>query len=499
MSALTSLARAHAVQMGRALPITTVRHVHIARRPLVFVPLTMAGEANAPLAAMIGDDPDTPQLLIVPQPRDRSQRFDFAHSLALTVLHYVGSFSSSQETIPTRPGRAPKVRYADAPQLWVPNHAGIEFIRLFGRSTRFRSTSGPYAVPLSVPMLGKWLTFFAERSERAGSSLLVAAADVLARHWATGQSPVEDANLASIVGWIEPPPGLSGAAAAAIAEDPVTSPPAGPSTDPSFDRVVLAPAIREYDKAAEQNAQRRVVAKLEAALRGQIEPTWHLMWRTIGLVRALPPGAHVTQRCAEDRDQYTRYFEYVGGGGRPQPKRDSAVAAAIRLNELERYQATYDAQRALDDPLIMADYRITGEAFVGTVIQAELDRCTGIGRSRVLRPLITVHTEDPVRLSPGQANLRDGARPNQTAEVIDVTAMQAGSQVVLELTGGMGRSRTPPEGSVPVLGDHVCYSTLSDGYQPRGTFPSRDNTPWTHGGPPLEPTASQYEAREEWS
>lgn len=64
---------------------------------------------------------------------------------------------------PAGPGGVSKPRVADAPQLWVPNRAGVDFLRLFGRSTRFRATTGPCAVEVSVPRLGKWLTF--SRSE----------------------------------------------------------------------------------------------------------------------------------------------------------------------------------------------------------------------------------------------------------------------------------------------------------------------------------------------
>ena len=71
MSTLTSLARALAADSQMAQRACAVRHVHIADRPLVVIPLTLAGEANAPLAAMIGDNPDTPALLFVPEPRDR--------------------------------------------------------------------------------------------------------------------------------------------------------------------------------------------------------------------------------------------------------------------------------------------------------------------------------------------------------------------------------------------------------------------------------------------
>ena len=57
-----------------------VRHVHVSDRPLVFIPLALAGEANAPLAAMVGDDAGAPRLLVVTQPRNRDQRFAFAAS-----------------------------------------------------------------------------------------------------------------------------------------------------------------------------------------------------------------------------------------------------------------------------------------------------------------------------------------------------------------------------------------------------------------------------------
>jgi hypothetical protein len=82
MSTLTSLARAMAADTETAQPTRTVRHLHISPRPLVFIPLALAGEANAPIAALVGDSPDAPSLLVVPEPRDRSLRFTFAAELA---------------------------------------------------------------------------------------------------------------------------------------------------------------------------------------------------------------------------------------------------------------------------------------------------------------------------------------------------------------------------------------------------------------------------------
>ncbi len=502
MSTLTSLARVQAADRGQAQPICTVRHVHLSDRPLVFIPLAMAGEANAPLAAMVGDDPRSPVMLVVAQPRNRAQRFAFADRLAGVIVPYLQSFLDAEETVPGGPGREPRTRCADAPQILVPGPSGIMFTRLLGRSTRFRRTEGEYAVSERVPVLGRWLTFLADRAEQPGSSLLLAATDALALHWATGQSPAEDLNLAALVGWIDPPEGLTGPQAAAAAEDPVTSPPAGPTTDPTFDNEVLAPLIAAYDRAqaaSDEQAAERARSRLEQALASQLEPTWTLMWRVAELLRRLPPGDHVTSRWGWDKDAFTAYADYLCEEGLPQPRRDSAVSAARRLALLERLQATVSAQRAFDDPLVMAEFRLTGGAFCGLVTAAEPNRQDDSGPRRKLRPHITVDTRDPVVVDPGDT-LTSPARLRQSARVLTVSAVEGQrTRLLLELSGGMGRALSAAPGSVPAVGDVVCYATFSDGYQPPPAFPDPQDTPWTHGGPPPEYVANNEDAQEAWS
>ena len=498
MSTLTSLARAIAAERGAAQPTCTVRHLHISERPLVFIPLALAGEANAPLAAMVGDSPRAAHMLTVAEPRDRDQRFAFAAQLAAIVLRYIESYFGSEEAVGTK---EPRIRYADAPQLLVPNPAGVAFTRLLGRSTRFRRTVGPYAVTETVPVLGRWLTFLADRAEHPASSLMLAITDALALHWATGQSPVEDLNLGALLGWIDPPPGLTGAQAAARAEDPVRCPPAGPATDPTFDNEVLDArllAVRTARATGDGRAGQRATAALSSALATQLEPTWALMWQAVELLRGRPAGDHVATRWDQDKNAFSWHANHLRDGGPPQPRRDSAVSAVRRLAGLERVQAEYAAQRAFDDPLVMAEHRMTGEAFAGTVTTAEPGRIDDSGRRRVLRPRVTVETNDVVLAGPG-ASLTSPARPSQEARVISVTAVGDLSHVVLELKGGMGRAMTPEPGSVPAAGEAVCYATFSDAFQRPPEFPASEETPWTHGGPPPPYIPSDDDAREDWS
>jgi hypothetical protein len=471
VSTLVALARAQAFAAGRAQPIATVRHLHVREQPFVLIPLAMAGEANAPLAAMLGTAAHDPRLLVVSQPRNRDERFAFAAALAEHLVAYLVSFAGETEAVAVDRGRDVRYRFVDAPQVWVPNTGGVDFLRLFGRSTRFRRVDGDNPVPASVPLLGQWLTFLVNAAEVPGSSLLPNAVQALGLHWATGQSGAEDAHLGSLLAWIE-----SGADAARSAE---REPGAGPATDPEFDNRVLAPLIAASSPD--------LTPVLEALLR----PAWDQMWRALSLLRTLPAGSRVGARWDGDRDAYSAFVQHLAEGGAPQPRRDGAVAAAARLQRLENAAARYAVQRAFDDPLVMAEYRLAGAAFGGVVTLANPDRIDDTGKRPVLRPRIMVATTEPVRVEPG-AVLTSPARPAQKAKVIALTPTDAGTDVLLELSGGMGRKLVAEPGSVPERGEKLLLTTLSEAYRPGASFPDPAETPWTHGGPP-----TPYEAT--WS
>jgi hypothetical protein len=474
LSTLVALARAQAFAAGRAQLIATVRHLHVHDRPLVLIPLAMAGEANAPLAAMVGTAAASPRLLVVEQPRNRDERFAFAAELAGHLVPYLESFAGETEAVAVDRGRDVRYRFVDAPQVWVPNTGGVDFLRLFGRSTRFRRVDGEYPVPASVPLLGRWLTFLAGSSEMPGSALLLTAVQALMSHWATGQSAAEDNHLGSLLAWIE-----SGAEAARAAE---RGPVAGPATDPDFDNRVLAPLIAAPSAGPGAGGG----TALRTVLHDLLQPTWEGMWRALDRLRTLPPGDRVGSRWDGDRDAYSAYVRHLAEDGAPQPRRDGAVAAAARLQRLENAAARYAVQRAFDDPLVMAEYRLAGAAFGGVVTLAAPDRVDDTGKRPVLRPRIMVATTETVRVEAG-ASLTSPARPAQKAKVISVTPTATGHDVLLELSGGMGRKLVAEPGSVPSVGESLLLTTLSEAYRPGAALPEPADTPWTHGGPPAAP------------
>ncbi|MEV7613420.1 hypothetical protein [Streptomyces sp. NPDC089799] len=512
MSLLSTLARLEALRAGRARPLATVRHRHLSERPLVFVPLTTAGEAGAPLGAMLGTDPDEPRILVIPQPRDRDLRWRFLGDLAAYVIPYVEGFADDvepAERTETDPETGKRVKVEtelcrDAPQIVVPSRAGIDHVRLLGRSMRFRRTAeedpeAPYPAPDRVPLLGRWFTHLAERSRVPGSSMLVSATDLLSRHWATGQSNLEDQHLGSLLGWIDPPEGVSGEEAARRAElardatGQLLVPPAGPATDPSFDNKLLAPAMTRFD-AARAHGERPDTDGLrvaELAVRelvvSQMAPTWRAVWRSLDLVRDLPPGEHTEERWTRDRWSFTGHRDRVRAGEPPQPRRDDAVTAAQKLASRETEQTRLDAQEALDDPLVMAGRRLAGEAFAGEVTEVVMEWTDSKRPSP--RPLVVVATDDRPQLPEGGGGKvwrsLDG-RPQAAAFV----RREEDGRLVLRLLDKMGRGRDPEPGSVPEKGDRVCWTLFEHDARGGPKLPDPENTPWTHGGPPGALTAA---------
>ncbi|MGW3033185.1 hypothetical protein ACWDCB_18375 [Streptomyces sp. NPDC001178] len=517
MSLISTLARLEAVRTGRAQAAATVRHRHLSERPLVFVPLTTAGEAGAPLGALVGTDRDAPRLLAVPQPRDRDLRFAFLAELADIVLPYLDTYAQDVEAAErneTDPETGKRVKVevelcADAPQLLVPSRAGVDFVRLLGRSMRFRRTAEqdpetPYPAPPRVPLLGRWLTHFGERARVPGSSLLLAMTDVLARHWATGQSTLEDQHLGALLAWIDPPEGSTGAEAALHAElardakGQLLCPPAGPATDPAFDNKLLAPAIERYDRARSALAAAEDgleaddrLGELTAAEREIRElvlsrtlPTWEKVWQGLDLLRVLPEGAHVEERWTRDRWSFTGHRDRIVAGEPPQPRRDDAVTAANKLAAREREQARLEAQEALDDPLVMAGRRLSGEAFAGEVTDVVMAYSEGKRPSP--RPLVTVRTEDRPHLGERVKVYRSlGGKP-QAAEFV---GWEAEDLLVLRVVDKMGRGKEPEAGSVPEKGDRLCFTLFEHEQRGGPKLPDPEETPWTHGGPPGEAAA----------
>jgi hypothetical protein len=272
-------------------------------------------------------------------------------------------------------------------------------------------------------------------------------------------------------------------------------PPAGPATDPAFDNKLLAPAFERYDRArtalatAEDGLQAddrlAVLTAVEREIRDLVEsrtrPTWDAVWHGIDLLRELPEGARVEERWTRDRWSFTGHRDRVLAGEPPQPRRDDAVTAANKLATREREQARLEAQEALDDPLVMAGRRLTGEAFAGEVLDVVMAYSEGKRPSP--RPLVTVRTDDRPHLGERAKAYRSlGGKPQS----VEFVGYEAEGVVVLRVLDKMGRGKEPEPGSVPEKGDRLTFTLFEHEQRGGAKLPDPEATPWTHGGPPGE-------------
>ena len=82
MNTIELILKARAAADGRAHPRRLRRHVHVERAPLAIAALQMAGEPYALWAALVGDDPERPRLIVAPEPRNRDIAFAALAELA---------------------------------------------------------------------------------------------------------------------------------------------------------------------------------------------------------------------------------------------------------------------------------------------------------------------------------------------------------------------------------------------------------------------------------
>ncbi|WP_035803985.1 hypothetical protein [Kitasatospora mediocidica] len=488
MSLLASLLRMRAATTGNAVPTSQLRHLHLSDRPLMMLPLEQTGPAARPLAVMLGTDPRHPQLLVAPPSGSTAPMLG---ALAATVTAYIDEHQQRSEQIPAGTNRPARRRYTDAPQILVPNPKTVAYLDRLGRDLRFRPADTDIPAQHGVPRLGQWLTHFADRAEIPGSCALVPLTGFLTMHWITGQSPLEDEDLALLLAWIDPPrDAASGRDAALAAEHPDTHRPAGPATDARFDTEQLAPLFEQY---ARTTAQPRALQDLERLLAHYLQPTWDLMWQAYTLLHALPEADSTARRWNKERSVFTDFSTYLIQDGRPQAARDQAVSAAVGLARREEATAAFDAERAMDDPFARAELRTAGRAFAGTVTTVDADRCVRPKARRQWRPMLTVSTTDPVSMEPGQL-LACHAHRNARYKICDIAPGSATTQVQLEITAGMGPESRPNYNVLPDPGDLLTFTAAPDHYR-LPEFPPRNQTPWTHGGPPAEHPDHEGEER----
>lgn len=489
MDPLLAYRRLTAAATGTAQPIAARRHQHVGGRPLVICCYHLSGDPGAPIGFLYGTDHAKPEIEVIGEPRNRELRFRGLERLARSINAYFNDFTSLTPIVDqhgqprlTRNGD-PIVVALDAPQLFVPNGATAEWLGVLARSALWLRSDGDHPVDPELPLFARHLMHLSGRRAVPGSSNLLAATESLGMHWVTGQTHFEDANIATLLSWVDPEwlrsswfDGLAlpqdGRDASRQAE---MLPSAGPVPDPSWDRTALEPAIAQFNSEAVGDS-RTALAELRTLVAEELTPAWVACWRAIGVLGQLPEAASVPSRWEYDRRAWGMHVQRVTEGRATFRRYRTMVQNARLLNLNEDVNTQFEVAMAFDDPLVMARHVAAGDAIEGEVVGVDNSHFilgpTGHRRSR---PIITVIADDEVLLPVGTELVwADDARIR--GEISHLPSTDG----ILEVTINSGMRST----SLPTPGTRGIFTALIPPARYPETVP--DEVPWTHDTPTPE-------------
>lgn len=473
MSLLDVLMAAEAAADGRAVRKTAYRHVHLEPDPLVIVAFNLSGEAAAPLGIMWGTSPKARKahLAVAAEPRNRESRFGAINAFAKDLGEFLAP-CLELETIETKAGGYRQVAER-TPQIVVPNRATRSFLGArLGRSLRYLGLGDTHEVPDETQWAGAHLSWLGEHAQLPGQSVFVSATEALARHFATGQSGLEDESLAALLAWID---GVDGDLLPALedAEQRAYGPVPNPKWEAKLEPFVKAysVALREEDDAAAGKAFGHVEKRVREALAEAYEATH----RGIDVLRSIAPAASVRNRWAADHRDWSSHAWRCSKGIPRFARRHDALRAAATL---QRWTSAADAlavDEAFDDPLVMAHFDADGRCVTGTISDLDLDNkeVKPGNVKRTVVPLVELTLTAPTRLLKDEVVRWVGDR-----KVEGYVRSVDGDRYTIAVTGGM---KSLGEAGFESL-DSASFVGLDvwGGLDPLGP----DEVPWTHREPP---------------
>jgi hypothetical protein len=433
-----------------------------------------------------GTHPGRLGFAVAGDPRNRDLAFAALLKFARWFNPLFESHSDQRESVE---GRTHNSTLAiTAPQILVANQATVNLLGRLGRRLAYLPIDGTLPADPDLVRLGRNLIFLWNHYAVPGQQLVVPLAELLAANWATPQSEVERQSIAAVDAFIDPPQGLHGFEAAALAERVAVGPLPSGEDDERLD-----PLVERFHEHRRGSTNPTVVTPLLRPIEDHYRPlvrgAWELIWRCRDRELGLPEAPSTTRRWDEDRWAYTQHMDWMARGGLRRT-RQSPRQAVRTLRRLEDAKQLLEAEEACGDPLRMIPYLIEGKAVLGRIVQVDGTNREMAERAMVRRPLVTLQTLEPCNIPLGRELWWSEQPAGREFVVQGITPQPSGGAlVVLKLMTGSGRTAVPP------VGTQACFSSHSTKAPWQTVLP--DDDPWTHQPsqplPQLTPIEAEHE------
>ena len=286
MSEIVALAKLMAQQAGTVQRITRHRGFPLSTRPLVMIPIVMAGESPALFGLGIGNGNDAAKVYVCANPINRAEQYEMLAKALKAGEPTLLSWQGSNET----------------PQIIV---TGTDSARLvLGIIDR-----SVYSQHLELTAIGRQLAWFDHRSDCPDSACLLILPKALAACLATGQDEFADQHLGAFLEWCRPADGKIWERVARAEQLPASG-----ATSPDFDRHQLEPAFNAYT-AAVRDRNHSIAAgfrqQIEDLIGDEIRRRYELVKAALRELVVFPASALAVEVAGEDRRTFLHHLTYV--------------------------------------------------------------------------------------------------------------------------------------------------------------------------------------------
>ncbi|MYC87156.1 MAG: hypothetical protein F4X22_02820 [Gemmatimonadales bacterium] len=389
---------------GRPLPRGTTRQLHVAAdEDLLIVAFVRMGGESRPWGIAFGRPGAEPELLTVPEGRNRDLVADMCSRFAPALLRHL----RTPGFVDVPPTEAEELR--PLRQVWLPNGSHADMLHHLAYAYTFTQWRPEGATTLNP--LGRAAGWLFREAQRPGQQHVVTATEALRTSYTFPAQSTRLEHLGFLLTWLDPDvaPGERFAAAHEAEALAVST-----ALDPVLERSRIEKPLDDWHDARNEGDARRERARaseIARVLEEELRRRYRLTAQAISHLRAdgrrtnRGVGRLIDAALEEQWHEHTQPELRHAAGADPPPftpspetDRDAAAAGARYMAHLASASLA-EAVLLHDDEELQDEAIARGDGFRGTIADVE-DR----SRGRWMRTAWTVRDENP-----GPLRLREGS------------------------------------------------------------------------------------------